>query len=157
MIYFIVHPLIAISAAFALIALILGWFIYDLHRKWRRMFGRRTSPAAGGALGEALERMVKVERRLDSVEPRLDTLETIGQIAVQKVGFLRFNPFADTGGDQSFALALLDRENNGLVLSSLYTREGVRVYAKEIKNGSSTHQLSGEEKKVLEQAMKTES
>ena len=74
-------------------------------------------------------------------------------MSVQKVGFLRFNPFQDTGGDNSFALALLDRENNGVILSSFYTREGVRIYAKQIENGASRQALSDEEKKVLEEAL----
>ncbi len=91
------------------------------------------------------------------MEPRVDALERIGNIAVQKVGFMRFNPFEHTGSDQSFAVALLDRQDNGLVLSSLYTREGVRVYAKEVQRGSSKHPLSEEEQKVLRQAMKSDS
>ena len=52
--------------------------------------------------------------------------------AFQRVGLVRFNPFEDTGGNQSFALALLDAEGNGWVLSSLHARTGTRVYAKPI-------------------------
>jgi hypothetical protein len=67
-----------------------------------------------------------------------------------KMGFVRFNPFKDVGGDQSFALALLDGKNNGLTLSSLYTREGARVYAKSIIAGQSEkHPLTEEEKEAI--------
>lgn len=146
------NPLNVIAAGLGLAALILAWFVFDLHRKWRRMFGKKP-PNGGGVAGEALERVMKTEQRLERIEPRVAVLETIGKVAVQKVGFLRFNPFSDTGGNQSFALALLDRENNGIIISSLYTREGVRVYAKGITGGTSKHPLSDEEKKVLDQAL----
>ena len=74
-------------------------------------------------------------------------------MSIHKIGFLRFNPFPDMGGDYSFAAALLDRDNNGIVLSSLTMREGARLYAKEINKGVSPSPLSAEEKKVLESAM----
>lgn len=71
-----------------------------------------------------------------------------------KMGFVRFNPFSDVGGDQSFAIALLDGKNNGLTLSSLYGREGVRVYAKSIVSGQAEkYPLTEEEKKAIKMAM----
>jgi len=72
--------------------------------------------------------------------------------SVQKVGVVRFNPFKDTGGDQSFAIALLDASDSGLVISSLYTRDGVRVFSKAIEKGKSKYQLSEEEKQAIEKA-----
>lgn len=71
---------------------------------------------------------------------------------VQKVGLIRFNPFADTGGNISFALALLDGHNNGIVISSLYSREGSRIYAKPIENGQSSHHLTEEEREAIADA-----
>jgi len=69
---------------------------------------------------------------------------------------LRFNPFKETGGDQSFILALLDEDNNGVVLSGLYSRSGMRWYAKRIKKGLGTeHSLSEEEKEAIRQAVTT--
>jgi hypothetical protein len=63
------------------------------------------------------------------------------------------NPFKDTGGDQSFAIALLDSNNNGIVLSSLYTREGTRVYTKPIEKGASSYNLSKEEEEAIKKAI----
>lgn len=68
---------------------------------------------------------------------------------VQKVKLMRYNAFADTGSDLSYSLSLLDENNNGVVLSSIYGREDNRTYAKPIENGKSTYNLSEEEKKVL--------
>jgi Protein of unknown function (DUF4446) len=73
--------------------------------------------------------------------------------SVQHVGLVRYNPFEDTGGDQSFAIALLDRQGNGVVISSLHGRTATRFYAKSIKGGTSSLNLSAEEVKAVEQAM----
>lgn len=70
---------------------------------------------------------------------------------VQKVKLMRYNAFTDTGSNLSYSLAVLDENNNGVVLSSLYGREDNRSYAKPVENGKSTYQLSDEEKEVLEQ------
>lgn len=68
---------------------------------------------------------------------------------LQKVGFVRFNPFEETGGAQSFSIALLDKENDGFVLTSLHSRGGTRTYAKLIERGKSKFKLSKEEENAL--------
>lgn len=73
----------------------------------------------------------------------------------QKLGLIRFNPFNETGGNNSFSLALLDGKNNGWVMTGLHTRERTRLYVKPIKNLKSEYELSEEEKKALEKAVKT--
>lgn len=74
---------------------------------------------------------------------------------IQKIGLLRFNPFKDTGGDQSFILALLDQHDTGIVISGLYARSGTRWYAKRIVEGKGMeHELSEEEKKAIQMADK---
>lgn len=90
---------------------------------------------------------------MEEMDPRVAMLEAIGQLSIQKVGFVRFNPFQDTGGDNSFMLALLDRDNNGILVSSLYMRDGMRMYGKAIERGESRHPLSEEEKKLLEETI----
>ena len=84
---------------------------------------------------------------------RIDLMATN---AIQKVGTIRYNPFGDVGSDQSFVIALLDAENNGVVLSSLYSREGTRVYAKAIVKSESKHHLSNEEKEAIRRALEGE-
>ncbi len=82
-----------------------------------------------------------------------DTIIEEGKFHIQKVGLLRFNPFKETGGDQSFILSLLDKQDNGIVLSGLYSRTGMRWYAKKIKEGKGLeHTLSEEEKEAIRQA-----
>jgi len=68
---------------------------------------------------------------------------------IQKVGVVRFNPFGDVGGNQSFAIALLDNSLNGVIIQSLYSRNGVRIYSKEIKKGKSEYALGKEEEEAI--------
>ena len=72
---------------------------------------------------------------------------------IQKVGIVRYSAFQDTGSDLSFALALLDNKDNGIVLNGIYSREMSNIYAKPIEKGTSSYTLSEEEKKALEKAV----
>ena len=69
---------------------------------------------------------------------------------IQKVGLVRYNAFRDVGSDLSFAIALLDGNDTGVVLNGLYGSDSSNIYAKPIKGGTSTYQLSDEEKYALE-------
>lgn len=96
-----------------------------------------------------LER-VELERSLiTKLNERINSLEKKELDHIQKVNLLRFNPFNETGGDNSFTLCLLNAKLDGVVLTGLHTREKTRIYAKEIKNGKSKFELSSEEKKVI--------
>ena len=88
----------------------------------------------------------------EKLSEELENLKKESKFSVQKIGIVRFNPFSEVGGDQSFSIALLDGNDNGVVITSLYTREGNRVYGKPIKNGRSEYSLSNEEKEVIEKA-----
>ena len=100
---------------------------------------------------QALKTLDKDIQELYNISNQINRLAHRG---FHKMGFVRFNPFKDVGGDQSFAIALLDGKNNGLTLSSLYTREGARVYAKLITAGESEkHPLTEEEKKTIAEAI----
>jgi hypothetical protein len=93
-----------------------------------------------------------VDARLGELDARYARLESRSRGSLQHVGVVRFNPFTDTGSDQSFAIALLDDERNGIVLSSLHGRAGTRVFAKPIQGGQATHALSDEEEQALAMA-----
>jgi Protein of unknown function (DUF4446) len=99
-----------------------------------------------------LDRVDAVARDVDDLATRTDALEAAGRKAFSRVGLVRYNPFEETGGNQSFALALLDANGDGWVLSSLHARSGTRVYAKTIARGRSETALSDEESAALRQA-----
>ena len=71
----------------------------------------------------------------------------------QKIGIVRYNAFKDTGSDLSFALAMLDDKNNGVVLNGIYSREMSNIYAKPVENGKSSYTLSEEEKMAIDKAI----
>ena len=72
--------------------------------------------------------------------------------SLQNVGVVRFNPYHDTGGDYSFAVALLDGTGNGVILTGLYHRDRCRVYAKPVQGWTSSYTLTDEEVEAVEQA-----
>ncbi|MFZ5823768.1 MAG: DUF4446 family protein [Bacillota bacterium] len=93
-----------------------------------------------------------VKETLAALEGRVSIMGTDALSHIQRTGIIRFNAFPDTGSDLSFAIALLDARDNGFVISSLYGRNESRIYAKPIRNGTSTYTLSEEEQKALAQA-----
>jgi len=103
-------------------------------------------------LKEVLDYLKKLEENFEKASKEIENLQKEGRFSIQKVGIIRFNPFSEVGGDQSFSLALLDADDNGVVITSLYTREENRVYGKPIKRGASEYSLSVEEKEAISKA-----
>ena len=101
-------------------------------------------------LKEILKQFKILEDSFDKLSLEFENLKKEHRFSIQKKGIIRFNPFSEVGGDQSFSLALLDGNDDGLVITSFYTREGNRVYGKPIKNGKSQYALSQEEIKAIE-------
>jgi len=99
-------------------------------------------------------------KQLKSYERAITVLADLGEnlnqkanASIHKVSILRFNPFdREVGSDQSFSIALLNDQNNGLVISSIYTRDGCRVYAKPIHQTKSQYPLSKEEVEAIAKA-----
>jgi len=100
-----------------------------------------------------IDKVYAVARELDELSARAAILEGVGRRSIQRVGLVRYNPFEDTGGNQSFALALTDARGDGFVISSLHSRTGTRVYAKAIGDGRSDGALSAEEREALRLAL----
>ena len=80
-------------------------------------------------------------------------VESRSTASLQRVGIVRFNPFEDTGGQQSFAVALLDARGDGFVISSLHSRQATRLYMKQITDGKSDTTLGDEEAEAIRQAL----
>lgn len=93
-----------------------------------------------------------INKELTSLDKNIDKLFSDNQNNFQKIGFMRFNPFDDSGGNVSFTLALLNDHDDGFVMSSLHGREGTRIYAKEVKGGISESPLTEEESEAIKNA-----
>jgi hypothetical protein len=104
-------------------------------------------------IGDHLATIERAARDLESLATRTAVLERDTRLSIQRLGLVRYNPFEDTGGNQSFAVALLDANNTGVVVSSLHARQGTRIYAKQVTIGRSDAALSAEEAEALRQAM----
>jgi DNA gyrase/topoisomerase IV subunit A len=104
-------------------------------------------------LKEVLDYLKKLEKNYEEVSRELVEFKKECQKDLQKFGVVRFNPFKEVGGEQSFSIAVLDANNNGFVITSHYGRESNRVYAKPIENGKSEYQLSAEEEKAINKAI----
>jgi hypothetical protein len=104
-------------------------------------------------LASHLERVHRVVREVDELAARTAVLEGTAQRTLQHVALVRFNPFEDTGGNQSFALTIIDPRGDGLVISSLHARSGTRLYAKSIAGGTAETALSAEETEALRAAL----
>lgn len=116
-----------------------------------------TRGAKAASLDQILESILSKQtteaRQIAQIVNKLDITNDSQKKFLTKHALIRFNPFEDTGGDQSFALAILDGENNGIVISSLHSRGGMRFYAKQVSGAKPTsHPFSKEEKEVVEKA-----
>ncbi len=99
---------------------------------------------------DEVKKVVEKSEQLDVENKRIDALL---QTAVTRVGVVRFRAFEDMGSDLSYAVALLDSHNDGVVLSSIFGREDSRSYVKPITNGSSSYTMTQEEEQALHDAM----
>ncbi len=106
------------------------------------------------AMNQYADTIKKHSDQIGALADHTKQLKLISERAHTRVGFVRFNPFSDTGGDQSFCLAVLDAEGSGWVLSSIHARTGNRVYAKQLVHGKSSHTLSEEEATAVTKALK---
>lgn len=105
------------------------------------------------SLNQLLKQTRDNKQGIQDLKEELNDLIEKNRLNFKKLGFIRFNPFTSTGGNQSFVLCLLDENDDGFVISSLHSRESTRIYAKRIEKGKSPDQvLSDEEKKVIKQA-----
>jgi hypothetical protein len=144
-----------LSIAFAILAGVL----VVVARRARRLESQLAS-LTRGELGENLadileahlDKVYAVARRQDELDGRAVALEARARHTLQGLSLVRFNNFDDTGGNQSFALAVSDPEANGVVISSLHARNQTRVYAKAVARGVAEGALSAEESNALREA-----
>ena len=129
---------------------------------WRILihYNKLTSGAGNKGLKPLLEDVLKTteenKKDIEMLRNYCDRIEKESHFHIQKVGLHRFNPFKDTGGDQSFILSLVDKDDTGVIISGLYSRSGLRWYAKRVSNGKGVeHELSEEEKKAIKETGKT--
>jgi hypothetical protein len=138
-------------------------WLLDLQARVRRLHQQRESllivggddPNLSAALENLVSRLTETTARTERLVARTEQIDAALAHAVQGVGLVRFRAFQDTGGDQSFALALADGEGNGVVISALYGRGKTRIYAKPVQGWLSPKSLGEEEEQALAEAKRT--
>lgn len=132
-------------------------FLYIKNQKhYNSLAGGQNGKNLQSVLEELLKDLEVSKKDIALLLHRCDKIEKDSLLYMQKVGLTRFNPFKDTGGDQSFILSFLDANNTGVVISGLYSRSGTRWYAKKVIKGEGVeHELTEEERKAVKLAKTT--
>lgn len=138
---------------------VLGFFILlnifwliRMHIRLQRFFMGKKARDLEDAIVILENNITKLKIAKDRTEAELETINQKLRKSIRGLETIRFNPFPDQGSNQSFAISFLNEDNDGVVLSSLYSRDRVSVFAKPIKKGASLHELTEEEMTVLEKA-----
>lgn len=96
--------------------------------------------------------ITKLNKEREVIEKNITSINLKLKKSVRGLEMIRFNPFPDQGSNQSFAIGMLNEKGDGLVISSLYSRERMSVFAKPVKDGKSEYELTTEEKEALNKA-----
>lgn len=129
------------------------WQIFSLKNSYAIFFDRQNPQTIEQLLKKYDLEVKDNARKLDELATFSANLHKLSSKGLTRVGLVRFNPFNDKGGDQSFCLAALNRHLDGFVMSAIHSRTGARLYAKEISEGKSNHHLSDEEMRAIQKAM----
>jgi hypothetical protein len=146
-----------------LIPLQIIWFVIltvvtvRMVRHYTRLTGQSTKTGLKEILDSILEMQSRIQKEYVNHGKEIEELQRTGIHHVQRLGIVRFNPFSDTGGSQSFTFAMLDGNNNGIVMTSLYARTGNRWYIKKVHEGIGVGvELSREEQEAIRIARRSE-
>jgi len=134
-------------------------WVFDLQGRLRRLQSRYESiysteedDSVGAAVERLAARLTEMNARAERLVVRMEQIDKALVHAVQGVGFVRYSAFEDTGGDQSFSLALADGAGDGMVISALYGRDATRVYAKPVEGWTCARPMTSAEEEALAKA-----
>lgn len=133
-----------------LLLILIGWIVY-LEARLKKFFRGSKGADLESVLVSIKDNLSKLDRNDAEQSQQLQTIDKKIKRSIQHVKTLRFNPFGDSGSNQSFAVALLNEDGDGVALSSLYSRDKVGIYAKPIEKYQSEYSLSDEEREVVKQ------
>ena len=150
------HIVIVVTSMLALMVIFMLLFILAMLevRRLKNKFDRFMRPNSKNhnlelQLMEYLEEVRDIKKKNDGMFEDLEDIKKVLRTSIQKVGIVKYNTFDDIGGELSYAIALLDQNDSGIVLNSLYYRDGSYTYAKQIIAGDCLSPLSEEEKEAI--------
>ncbi len=135
---------------------VLSFFYFGAVRHYKKLVGQNTELDLEAVLEKIVEKVEAGSESLKDLEKFTTQLRDDSRWHLQKIGLVRYNPFDGTGGDQSFAVALLNEGGDGVVISSLHARDLTRVYGKPVKAGKADgYEFSEEEKRAVTKALES--
>lgn len=148
---------IIVAVVFFIWLLTLTFIILKLRSHYYNLVSRTRKRKIDDVLDHLLNTNDNFKKQISLIKKELDEEINKSKFHLQKIGLVRFNPFERMGGEQSFVLAFLDAEYNGLIINFIYTRDGLRVYTKKVKKGKGEkYELSKEEQEAIENSFSTE-
>ncbi|HWR28855.1 MAG TPA: DUF4446 family protein [Negativicutes bacterium] len=148
------YALVVVATFFGLSSLYLVVRLHRLTLLYKKMMQGATGESIETMMLDRIQDIEALKKNVAELRQECEKLDAESRTHIQQVGIVRFNAFDNTGSDLSFAVAMLDAANSGMVLSGIYGREESRVYAKPVLKGESTYMLTKEERQALETAYK---
>ncbi|MBU1557935.1 DUF4446 family protein [Patescibacteria group bacterium] len=144
---------IIIYALVAVVTILIIW-ILRLESKIKNIPSIKNTQNVNSQISVLQKNIIEFEEFKNQTNSNIVSINNNLKKTVKGIETIRFNPFKDgsVGGNQSFATAIIDDHGNGVIISSLYSRERVSVFAKPIENWICEYEMSGEEKEVLQKA-----
>lgn len=133
--------------------LILTYIVISTKQHYHRLVSSTKKYNIEDIIEKLISDTQKYEKEIDKIHKNISKIEYSAKFHFQKISLVRFNPFERIGGDQSFVMALLNSNDSGIVINFIYTREGIRVYAKKVSQGRGVeYDLSAEEKEAIKKS-----
>lgn len=145
---------IIITIILSLLVIGLGYLVFTLNNRVSKLLRGKKATTLEDSIHAIVDELENIHQKIRLHDDKLKQHDMRISNSIKTVPTVRFNPFADSGGNQSFASAFISEQGNGVVVSSLYSREKTSVFAKPIQNFESQYELTKEEKIVLEEAKK---
>lgn len=129
---------------------VLSYTLYTTRNHYFNLIGRTKKYRIDEVLDKLLENDSKLLTDIERIKKELVKIIESGEFYFQKIGLVRYNPFGRTGNEQSFVIALLNKQNSGLIINFIYTHQGIRVYTKKVnKSKGEEYNLSEEEERAV--------
>lgn len=143
---------IILFISLSVLILIYAFWMFNTEKRLKRFFRGKKGRDLEDSIITLEENIKRLTEAKENIEQELATVNLKLKKSVRGLETIRFNPFPDQGSNQSFAIGMLNEDGDGVVISSLYSRDRMSVFAKPVKNKKSEYELSTEEKKAIEKA-----
>ncbi len=136
----------------AISILLIFFWIITTEKRLKRFFVGKKAKDLEDTIVSLQNDIAELKKSKESMSTEISNINTKLKKSIRGLETIRFNPFPDQGSNQSFAISMLNEDGDGVVLSSLYARERMSVFAKPVKNSKSEYELTEEEKEAIKKA-----